>query len=225
MKGWILVTGAARRIGRVIALDLAASGWDIIVHYNHSKSEARHVAEDIQKLGRSACLAEIDLSNAKAVAKLIPSLAEKIGLINGLVNNASLFERDEKDPDGSRHLAVNAEAPRILSKTFRDHLPNYESGVIINLLDALPPAPQFSAYGRSKIVLTELTLSMAKSFAPHVRVNGVAPTYVLPSAGQSEQAFREMAGDKVVSAEKVAHTVRNLVNTRGLTAQIATVAS
>ncbi|MDE2029016.1 MAG: SDR family NAD(P)-dependent oxidoreductase, partial [Alphaproteobacteria bacterium] len=180
MTGWVLVTGGGRRIGRAIALDLAAHGWDIVVHYHHARDEAQKTAEDIYALGRSACLAEIDLADPRLAEALIPSLAEEIGMIDALVNNAALFEPDAQDPDGSRHLAVNAEAPRLLSKAFRDHLPPKERGVIVNILDATPTPPAFSAYGKSKERLAELTRNMAKSFAPQVRVNGVAAGYVLP---------------------------------------------
>src|ERR1700761_8818967 len=121
MTGWVLITGAARRIAREISLDMAAQGWDIIVHYNHSEAEAQKLAEEIQAQGRNACLAEIDLTNTKLVENLIPSLAEEIGMIDALVNNAALFEPDAQDPDSTRHRVINAEAPRILSKAFRDH--------------------------------------------------------------------------------------------------------
>ncbi|MDR3424902.1 MAG: SDR family NAD(P)-dependent oxidoreductase [Alphaproteobacteria bacterium] len=221
MTGWILITGAAKRIGRAIALDLAAQGWNIIVHYHHSAAEAQEVAEEIRKLGREACLAEIDLANPKLAEKLIPSLAEELGMIDALVNNAALFERDADDPDGSRHWAVNADAPRLLSKAFRAHLPPREKGVIVNLLDATPP-PHFAAYTRSKQFLAEMTLNMAKSFAPRVRVNGVAPAFVLPGPRQSEEAFRKMAGGKIVTPQQVAEAVRRLIETPTLTGEIAT---
>lgn len=241
MNGWALITGASKRIGRTIALELAAHGWDIVVHYHRSKDEAQKLAEEIQELGRCACLAEIDLSNARMAEKLIPSLAGEIGMIDALINNAALFEPDEKDPDGSRHWAINADAPRLLSKAFRDHLPKSERGVIVNLLDAslyldahgspvrltadgtTKPAPNFSSYARSKAFLADMTRNMAKAFAPRVRVNGVAPLYVLPSPRQSESDFLKMGGANIVAAEKVAKAVRKLVETTDLTGEILTI--
>ena len=178
MSRWVLVTGSAKRIGRAIALELAAHGWDIVVHYNKSAKEAQKLAEEIQEMGRSACLAEIDLGNAAMAERLIPSLTKELGAINALINNASLFEPDKMDPDGSRHWAVNAEAPRILGKSFRDCLPKGERGIIINLLDATPMPSTFSAYDKSKKFLSKMTLNMAKSFGPKIRVNGVAPGHV-----------------------------------------------
>ena len=223
MTGWAIVTGASKRIGRAIALDLAEHGWDIVVHYHQSKAEAQKLAEEIQELGRAACLAEIDLADAKMAEILIPSLAEEIGMIDALINNAALFEPDETDLDGTRHWAINAGAPRLLSKAFRDHLPKNEHGVIVNLLDATPPAPNFSAYTRSKTFLADITRNMAKSFAPQVRVNGVAPSYVLPSSRQSEEDFRKMAGDKIVTPQQVASAVRKLIETPDATGQIVTI--
>jgi NAD(P)-dependent dehydrogenase (short-subunit alcohol dehydrogenase family) len=217
---WALVTGAGKRIGRAIALDLAAHGWDIIVHYHRSADDAQKVAEEIQQLGRSACLAEIDLSDAKMAENLIPSLAEEIGMIDALINNASLFEPDPNDPDGARHWALNADAPRLLSKAFRDHLPSTERGVIVNLLDSSPRAPEFTAYNRSKDFLTDMTGNMAKSFAPQVRVNGVAPAFVLPSPRQSEEAFRKLGRDKLSTPEQVATAVRRLLETPGANGEI-----
>ncbi|MFA5041562.1 MAG: SDR family NAD(P)-dependent oxidoreductase [Bdellovibrionales bacterium] len=223
MTGWALVTGSGIRIGRAIALELAAHGWDIVVHYRRSAKEAKKLAEEIQKMGQSACLAEIDLSNAKLTEQFIPSLVKEIGPLHALVNNAALFEPDDKDPDGSRHWAVNSDAPRLLSKAFRDQLPKNDRGVIVNLLDGTPPASTFTAYVRSKNSLADMTLNMAKSFAPDVRVNGVAPSYVLPSARQSWEAFRKLAGDVIITPEQVAKAVRRLIEDPSATGKIVKV--
>jgi len=224
-KGWILVTGASHRIGRVIALDLAAHGWDIIVHYHRSAAEAQKLGEEIDALGRNVCLAEIDLANPQLAENLIPSLAEEIGMIDGLVNNAALFEPDATDPDDTRHHAINADAPRLLSKAFRDHLPKNERGVIVNLLDSTPTPATFSAYGKSKEFLTDLTRNMAKSFAPQVRVNGVSPAFVLPSTRQTEESFRKMAGGSITAPEQVAVAVRQLIEDPSVTGKIVTFAN
>jgi len=186
---WALVTGSARRIGRAIALELATHGWNIVVHYHHSADDAATLAKEIMALGRQAALAEIDLAETEHVARLIPSLAKELGHLSVLVNNASLFEQDAHDPDGHRHRAVNAEAPRILSEQFYQQIPADETGAIVNLLDGVPAEKGFQAYMKSKNVLQSLTLDMAKRFAPIVRVNGVAPGPVVPSARQTPEHF------------------------------------
>lgn len=223
MKGLALVTGSAKRIGRAIALDLAAHGWDIVVHYNRSAEEAKTLAEEIQALGQMAYLAEIDLSNTDLAEKLIPFLTENLGPLDALINNAALFEPDATDPDGTRHWAVNADAPRLLSKSLRDSLNKGDKSVVVNLLDATPTAPTFLAYGKSKDFLKTLTVNMAKSFAPQVRVNGVAPMYVLPSPRQTEDSFREMAGSRIATVEDVAKTVRQLIESPAITGEIVSV--
>jgi NAD(P)-dependent dehydrogenase (short-subunit alcohol dehydrogenase family) len=235
---WALVTGSARRIGRVIALDLAAHGWDIVVHYYRSTDEAQSLATEIQELGRSACCAEIDLANPELAENLIPSLAEEIGMIDALVNNAALFEHDETDPGGERHFAVNADAPRLLSKAFRDHLPPGEKGAIVNILDSAllgnksadeaaldkpGSLTHFEGYNASKRFLADLTRNMAKSFAPRVRVNGVAPGFILPSPGQSEESFARMAEGNRATPEQVAVAVRRFLETPTITGEIVNV--
>ena len=187
MSGWVIVTGGAKRIGRAIALHLAANGYDIILHYNRSSAEAGDVGEEIIKMGRQAVLAEIDLAKGDLVAKLIPSLTAELGPIAALINNASLFEPDARDPDGQLHMAINAEAPRLLSEAFYAQAP--EGGAIVNILDGMPPESGLDHYNRSKAELKTHTLGMARRFAPKVRVNGIAPGPVLPNSRQSEAHF------------------------------------
>ncbi len=134
-----LVTVAGRCIGRAIAIHLAKAGADIVVHYNRSAEEAAEVAHAIEGMGSQAVLAEIDLARPKFVAQLIPSLAKELGSLAILVNNASLFEPDVKDPGGTLHHAINSEAPRILSDAFYAQVPEGETGVIFSLLDCTPP--------------------------------------------------------------------------------------
>ncbi len=189
---WALVTGAARRIGRAIALRLATDGWNIVVHYNQSAEEATKLAEEIMALNRQAVLAEIDLVSAEHVTKLIPSLAAALGPITALINNASLFEPDAKDPNGVLHHAINAEAPRLLSEAFCTQVPDDQDGSIINLLDGMPPEQGFAHYNRSKIELRKAMLEQAKRFAPRVRVNGIAPGPTLPSPRQSAEHFQKL---------------------------------
>ena len=224
MTGWVLVTGGARRIGRAIALELATQGFDIILHYNKSADEAAAVAEEIEKLDRQVVLAEIDLSRSELVAKLIPSLTAELGVITGLVNNASVFELDQNDPDGRLNMAVNAEAPRILSQSFYTQIHNKQNGAIINMLDGVPPETALTGYNKSKVELKNITLSMARNFAPRVRVNGIAPGPTLPSSRQSAQHFQTQVDAtplrKKVSPADIARAASFLMTSPAITGEI-----
>jgi NAD(P)-dependent dehydrogenase (short-subunit alcohol dehydrogenase family) len=191
-QGWILVTGAARRIGRAIALHLAEAGYDIIIHYHSAADAARQLAADIEALDRQACLAEIDLANATSASALIPALTAELGPLCALVNNASLFERDETDPDGARHHAVNVEAPRLLSEAFAAQSSTPPSCCIVNLLDSAAMTPNFAAYSRSKTALRHMTLDLARRLAPAIRVNGLSLGPTLPAPRQSAAHFETL---------------------------------
>ena len=224
MSEWALVTGAARRIGRAIALEMAARGWNVAVHYRTSRIDAEKTAGDIRALGREACLAEIDLANGGAVARLIPALAEEIGPLAALVNNASLFESDSRAPAGDLLNAVNFEAPRILGETFRAQVPHGKQGAIVNIVDDTPPEAGFDAYARSKRALRDMTVEMALRFAPHVRVNGISPGSILPSTKQSQEHFRKLVAASPMRAEippqAIAAAVRFLIESPAITGEI-----
>lgn len=224
MKGWALVTGAAQRIGRAIALDLAANGWDIVLHYNRSADEAEQTAEEISRLNRQVVLAEIDLLRTDHVVKLISSLAAEIGALTALVNNASLFEPDSADPDGHLHKTINADAPRLLSQAFYHQVPADGHGAIVNILDGVPPEKGMKAYNRSKQELEKDTLLLAKNFAPRVCVNGVAPGPVLRNARQSEAHHRNLIDETplkiAITPEDVAHAVTFLLSSPAITGEI-----
>lgn len=227
---WALVTGAAKRIGRAIALELAAHGWNIVVHYNASQKEAQSLANEIEEMGRKAALAEIDLANLVLTEKLIPSLIEEIGPLAALVNNASLFEPDAQDPDGARHRNLNYEAPRILSESFAAICPPAPPAgalpkpCIVNMLDSAPDKPTFSGYNASKLALRDLTLSMALKAAPRCRVNAVAPGTTQPSPRDAAETFARRAASTPLRAaarpEDIARAVRFLIETPSITGEI-----
>jgi NAD(P)-dependent dehydrogenase (short-subunit alcohol dehydrogenase family) len=223
MKGWVLVTGAAKRIGRVIALEMAHAGWDVAVHYHTSQREAEETATDIRTLGRKVCLVELDLADAALVRKVIPALGAELGPLAALVNSASLFLPDTLDP-GDHQKKINLEAPRILSEIFFRQSPRDKSGAIVNLLDTDPTTTGFSFYNRSKKMLAAMTLRMAKHFAPTVRVNGVAPGPVLPSPRQSLEHFNDLVRKtplgKPLTPESIAASVRFLIENAAVTGAI-----
>lgn len=199
-----LVTGAAKRLGRQIALDLARSGWDIIVHYGSSAAMADETAKQIQQLGRRAVTLQADLSDEVQVNRLLTQCQTALGLPDCIVNSASLFAYDTAGDftyaQFERHMQVNAGAPVTLARdlhrartlvaaTQRTSHP----AVVINLLDQklANPNPDFLSYTLSKAALLEATTLLAQALAPQVRVVGLAPGITLVSGDQSVNSFEQ----------------------------------
>jgi NAD(P)-dependent dehydrogenase (short-subunit alcohol dehydrogenase family) len=190
-----LVTGAARRIGRAIALALARDGWDVAVHYATSRDDAQRVVAEIEQLGRRAVAVNRDLAVEAGVRSLLDECAHELGPVTCVVNNASLFEHDDAVTFGAEHLVramrMNLVAPLLLAQALHARLPVDGRGVVVNLLDQklANPNPDFLSYTLSKAALHEATTLLAMALAPRVRVVGVAPGLTLLSAGQSTEGF------------------------------------
>jgi len=181
----VLITGAARRVGRVLALAVAAAGGDLIIHFSQSQPEAESARDQVIALGRRAVILQADLDDPQQAADLIPRALEH-GPLFALVNNASIFEpltwEDTTLESWERHLRVNLTAPFLLSQAFARSLPQDAAGRIVNLLDwrALRPAADHLPYTISKAALAALTHSLAAALAPRVTVNGLALGAILP---------------------------------------------
>ena len=191
----VLITGAAKRLGRAIALKLAQSGYDIAIHYRSSVSHANSLAGEVKALGRRAALIEGDLANEAEVLILVPRAAAALGPVTGLVNCASVFEDDRADTatraSWDKHLETNLRAPFVLSQGFARLLPAETDGAIVNLIDqaVLNLTPQFLSYTLSKAGLWTLTQTLAQALAPRIRVNAVAPGPSLKAERQSQANF------------------------------------
>jgi NAD(P)-dependent dehydrogenase (short-subunit alcohol dehydrogenase family) len=181
----VLITGAALRVGRELALTVAHAGGDVAIHFGHSQTEAQSLKDEIQAMGRRAYLLEADLNNPEQVGDLIPR-ALQCGPLFALVNNAAIFEtltwQNTTLEEWNRHLMVNLTAPFLLSQAFARSLPPEGKGRIVNLLDwrALRPAADHLPYTISKSALAALTRSLAVALAPRISVNGLALGAVLP---------------------------------------------
>lgn len=199
--GAALVTGAARRLGREVALTLARAGWDIGVHYGQSRDDALQTVADIEAMGRRAIALPADLSSEAQVRGLIPALTQSLGAVRCLVNNASRFEFDAADTFSfesfSAHLLPNLAAPVLLARELHRQLlasgaPTEAGGaVVVNLLDQklYGMNPDFLSYTLSKAGLAAANTMLAQALAPQVRVVGIAPGLTLPSYLQDEAAF------------------------------------
>src|SRR3972149_5973027 len=175
----ILITGAARRIGRALALACANHGADIIIHHGHSEEQARDLQNKINSLGRQAWILSADFENSSETARLI-SKANEIRPLYAIVNNAAIFESlslsDTTLPAWERHLAINLTAPFLLCQSFSKQLSKRTQGRIVNILDwrALRPGADHFPYTVSKSALAAMTKSLAVALAPDITVNGLA---------------------------------------------------
>lgn len=181
----ILVTGGARRVGRIFALACARAGADVVIHHGHSEEEAQSVRDEIIALGRRAWVFEADFNDSSQVGGLIPRINESTPL-HGLVNSAAIFApltlANTSIEDWEKHLAINLTAPFLLSQAFAKPAP--EGGRIVNILDwrALRPGADHFPYTISKAALAALTKSLAVALAPKIIVNGLALGAILPPA-------------------------------------------
>ena len=194
---WVLVTGGARRLGRAVALEAAAQGWNVVVHYNASRGDADETVRLIGDLGARAAALEADLSDPSQSDVVIARARAAAGAdagadapIRALVNCAAIFEWDDAatfTPEAfRRHMEINALAPTALSLAFARSLEGDARGAVVNFLDfkLASPYPDHLSYTLSKYALAGATEMLARALAPRVRVNAVAPGYVLPAPGQ-----------------------------------------
>lgn len=192
-----LVTGAAKRIGRAIALDLAHGGWTVAVHYARSGDAAEEACREIAAMGGEAAAFPADLSKEEDSNGLVPAVVDRLGPPALLVNNASTFFNDGVH-DATRdswdaHIETNLRAPFVLSLALAQALPPGTKGCVINMIDqkVWNLTPHFLSYTVSKSGLWTLTRTLAMALAPDIRVNGIGPGPTLPSARQSEAHFRK----------------------------------
>jgi NAD(P)-dependent dehydrogenase (short-subunit alcohol dehydrogenase family) len=195
MPRTVLITGAAKRIGRAVALDLAGNGYDVALHCHHSRQDAEQLADEIRALGQRACVLSADLAREEDTHRLVGEAQAVLGAIGVLVNNASTFEYDDvltATRDGwDLHMEANLRAPFVLSQEFAKRLPDDAKGLIINLIDqrVWNLNPHFITYTLSKAGLWTLTQTLALALAPKIRVNAIGPGPALPSTRQTQDIF------------------------------------
>jgi NAD(P)-dependent dehydrogenase (short-subunit alcohol dehydrogenase family) len=225
-----LVTGAAHRLGRTIALNLAQSGWPVGVHYHASEAEAFDLVAEIESLGGRAVALRADLGRFGDLAPLVEACCRELGPPACLINNAACFEWDSAetcDESGwEMHLDVNLRAPVFLTQAFARMLPEGATGSVINLVDqkVWNLNPDYFSYTIAKSALWTATQTLAQALAPRIRVNAVAPGPVLPHSGQTDAEFdaecRATLLKRVVSTDDVTAAVRFLLETPSITGQM-----
>jgi pteridine reductase len=187
-----LVTGAGKRIGRAVALRLAAEGADVVVHYGKSQGEAQELVKEIERSGRRAVAFGADLLDVVAIKNLIMQAAGHFGRLDILVNNAANFletkflETNERTWDSS--LDTNLKAPFFCSQAAAPYLEKSGDGAVINFADigGLMGWKDFLPHSVSKAGVIMMTRVLAKEMAPKVRVNAIAPGTITMAGDPSE---------------------------------------
>ena len=227
----VLVTGAARRLGREIALALAQCGWQVAVHFRSSREEAAQTAEACRRLAGVSQIFEADLADESEVRGLLPRVVAAWGGLEAVVNNASVFEFDDAQTftgeTMAQHWRTNTTAPILLAQALHQHLTERgagpATGVVVNLLDQklFNPNPYFLSYTLSKAALHAATTLLAQALSPIVRVVGVAPGLTLTShmlsADEFEALHRLSPLGQSSTPEDVARTVGFALDNRSLT--------
>ena len=230
----VLVTGAARRLGRSIALALAAGGWQVAVHYRQSEQDAIDTVAACAELSGASAHFDADFQNEACVRALLPRVVAHFGSVDAVVNSASLFEHDDAASFDfatlEQHLRSNTGAPIVLAQALHAHLQDRAAageadaqGAVVNLLDQKlwNQNPDFLSYTLSKAALEAAGTMLALALAPRVRVVGVAPGLTLTSHLLSEEQFRQRHTlsplGRSSTAEDVASAVRFALENRSLT--------
>ena len=229
----VLVTGAAKRLGRAIALDLAAAGWNVAIHYNGSEEDADSAAQAARAFGADAATVKCDLSKEAETATLVDRAAREIGPLTALINSASLFENDDWQSATRQswddHMEVNLRAPLLLSQLFAKQLPENAKGNIVNIVDqrVLKPTPQFLSYSVSKAGLYWLTTTLAQGMGPRIRVNAVGPGPTLKNPRQSDEDFDRQRDATILkqgaNPADICGAVRYLLSADAVTGQMIAV--
>jgi len=238
--GGALVTGAARRLGRAMALELARRGHDVAIHYSTSADEAEQTAEHARALGVRAETLQADLLDDAAVAALVPRAVQALGVpLSVLVNNASIFEHDTIEtatPESwDRHIGSNLKAPLFLMQAFGAQCPKgatdaagepVASGAVVNMIDqrVRKMTPHFATYTLAKAGLWALTRTAAQGLAPDIRVNGIGPGPTLQGARQSDEHFQGQRRATILERgsdpDEICRALGFILDSPGLTGQL-----
>lgn len=222
-----LVTGAAKRIGREIAIHLAEEGVNVVIHYRSSEEEAEELHDKLLEIGVKASVLQADLKEKSDLDGLLSEAKEKIGKVDYLVNNAAVFPRGSLEElefeDLIDSIRINTWAPFYLTRSFGE---TFERGKVVNLLDTRVAGYDWdhAGYYFSKVLLARVTKMMALKFAPQFTVNAVAPGLITPPEGLNEEYLQKRI-DRVPlkkhgHKEDVAQAVVYLLKSNFLTGQI-----
>ncbi|MBI3505620.1 MAG: SDR family oxidoreductase [Proteobacteria bacterium] len=225
-----LVTGGARRLGAAFVRALAADGFAVAIHYRESRTEAAALAAEIAAAGGRAVALQADLAIEASVVELAAAAHAAFGPLGVLVNNASVFERDEfastTRASWDAHIEANLRAPFVLSQALARGLPAGAEGVIVNIIDqrVWNLTPHFTSYTVAKAGLWTLTQTMAMALAPRIRVNAIGPGPTLASVRQDPAQFaRQVASvplKRGPSLDELVAALSYILSAQALTGQM-----
>ena len=217
-----LITGGAKRVGREIALALAKHGTHILLHYNHSRSDADKTAAEIKRLGVQCFLFQADLSKGADILRMAKEIYDQTPSVDILINSASLFYKtpfkDVKESDWDALIGANLKGPFLLSREIGNKMFEGAGGKIINIADwsGFRPYRDYSPYCVSKGGLITLTKTLARDLAPKVWSNAIAPGPVLLppdlSDEEKQKAVQKTLLGRVGSPQDIANAVLFLLD-------------
>lgn len=232
MNKSVLITGSAQRIGRALALSFANANWNVAVHYNKSKEQAALLVDEINSAGGKAVCVAGDFNKNNELNNIINLASKELGELSCLIHNAAFFKNDNLQnitcENWSNHAQINQWAPLALSQQFVKQLSKNNKGNIITMLDycIFQPPKSFLSYSMSKAALWSMTQSLALDLAPKVRVNAIAPGYVIkhPKEPQEhfDKAIKNTPLQQATSVEDICSTVHYLIATESLIGQMIT---
>ena len=232
MKKTIFITGAAKRIGKEIALCFSEMGWNIIIHYNSSKNDAQVLADEINGTNPdSAITVQGNLDVKEDVEKVINEVRDAFPTIDLLINNASTFYptpiEDISEEHWDKLVGSNLKGPLFLIKGLRDKLKE-SKGSIINITDTnlSKGVANYSIYSAAKAGLESITKGLARELAPHIKVNAIAPGAMLEppdvtwTEEQKSKVISSIPLNRMGSEKDISEAVKFLAKSNYITGQI-----
>ena len=235
-KKTILVTSSAKRLGKFIATDLVKFGWKVAIHYYKSKTSAEETADYLSKIGGSVSIHQADLSCKNDIEKLVKEIESQDTIWSGLINNAGCFNYDDgktfKAENLQNHMSVNFIAPALLTQALANYTIKLKKekkdaqGFVINILDAkiFGLNPDYYTYTLSKQAMYGLTKMSALTYAPCLRVNGIAPGITLSAPGQNQKDFEKSHKKNLLKSsstvEEILYSIQLIISSKSMTGHV-----
>ena len=210
-----LITGAAHRVGKAIALGLAKEGMKIALHFNQSQEQANQTLEEIKALGAEAFAIQGDFADVAQIENVVKKCHEHFNQIDVLINNAALYFKtpvgETSELEWDDLLGINLKAPYFCAQYVSDLMKQKKRGKIINITDVagISPWPEFIPYSASKAGLIAVTKGLAKALAPNIQVNAIASGTILMSEDATEEYKTEIKDSTLL---KKLGTPQDIVN-------------